>query len=168
MQTLARTIELIKAQVEKKGNLNVRELGTIFAEYSATDWKKYLTVEDGQLKNTILHQDKHLKMILICWKPGQKSSKHGHPAGGGLIRVLSGQLFEIRFDPKDQDLETGKYVYGPQGQAAYIHDNEAFHIVENAGREMAFSLHLYSQGIATKSRHQLTVSRQPERLQKAA
>jgi predicted metal-dependent enzyme (double-stranded beta helix superfamily) len=167
MKSLARTIELIKAQVQEKGNLNVRELETIFTGYSGTDWKNYLTTENGQLKNTILHEDEHLKMLLICWRPGQKSSKHGHPAGGGLIRVLSGQLSETRFDPVDQDIETGTFRYNPEDEAAYIHDDEAYHVVENPGQGIAFSLHLYSHGIAAQRSNALKISRRPERLRAA-
>ncbi|PHN01632.1 cysteine dioxygenase [Flavilitoribacter nigricans] len=157
MKSLKQTVEEIKAIVKQEGNHNVRTLASLFTAYPGTDWKQHINYENGVPVTTVLHQDKHLKMLLICWEGGQKSKKHGHPEGGGLIRVLSGTLLETRFAPDDENRMTGIYDYTARSGPAYIHDSEAFHIVENATDEPAVSLHLYSYGL-TVSKYQLETS----------
>lgn len=148
MKTLKGTVDRIKKIVQREGNRNVRSLEQLFMNYPGTDWKELLEYKNGKPINTVLHQDKHLKILLICWEGGQKSKKHGHPAGGGLIRVMSGTLLETRFDPQQENHMTGRYYLDPNSGAAYIHDDEALHIVENPSDEPAVSLHMYSYGIA--------------------
>ncbi len=120
---------------------NVLGLLADFEKYNGNDWEKYF--DNKNQMNTVLFHDDHLKMILIFWKGFQKSKKHGHPPGGGLMRVLSGNLFETRFDPFAPEKVLGKYEC-PVGALSYIHDELALHVVENPNETPAISLHVYA------------------------
>lgn len=94
----------------------------------------------------ILIQNELIKMVLIHWIPGEKSSIHGHPAGGCVFKVLKGELEEKRFNPdyKKKLLARSRYK---KGAMAYIDDHMALHEVGNPFKESAISLHIYTPGI---------------------
>lgn len=145
MENLQHLIDSITRQVESKGIVNVLELKHLFKAYSGNDWKG-ISKPDKKTGNSILIQNDQLRLSLIFWDSFQKSKKHGHPQGGGLMKILTGNLTETRFDPDDPNLVIGTYRYGA-GDIAYIHDRLAFHIVENDSIIPAVSLHVYSPGI---------------------
>ena len=146
MQPLQQLLENINTQVENNGIINVLELRHLLKGYSGEDWSKHLKSENGKPATTVLVQNEQVKVVLIYWDAYKKSKKHGHPAGGGLIKLLSGNLIETRFDPENTDSVIGKYQYSA-GNMSYIHDRLAYHTVENPSDEPAVSLHVYSQGI---------------------
>ena len=146
MKQLPRLIQAINMKVSNNGIEDVLDLRSLIESYQGSDWKDLLKMENGEPVNTVLFQNEQYKLMLICWKGFQRSKKHGHPEGGGLIKVLSGNLLETRFDPADPDRMTGKHYYS-EGLVSYIHDSVAYHIVENPYMTPAVSLHLYSPGI---------------------
>ncbi len=145
MENLQHLIDSISRQVESKGIVNVLELKHLFKGYSGDDWKGISNL-DKKTGSAILIQNDQVKLSLIFWDSFQKSKKHGHPQGGGLMKVLAGNLTETRFDPEYPNQVIGTYRYGA-GDIAYIHDRLAFHTVENASIIPAVSLHVYSPGI---------------------
>jgi len=158
MKQLKQLVEKITTQIQNNGIINVLELKPLFKEYAGEDWQKFLKVENGKTENTILFQDEQVKLVLIYWDAFQKSKKHGHPEGGGLIKILSGNLVETRFDPIDTDIIIGKHNYAP-GNISYIHDRAAYHVVENPTNIPAVSLHVYSPGIYASKIVDLTLSK---------
>lgn len=148
MELLHQLIQQVNRQTQREGAKDVRDLKSLFNDYQGKDWKEYLKME----QNTLLFQNEYFKLILIYWDAHKKSKKHGHPQGGGLIKVLSGTLLETRFDPKYTDQVIGKtYLSRESEKISYIHDSLAYHIVENPFSEAAFSLHLYATGIYTST-----------------
>jgi len=146
MKHLQQLIEKINNQVQNNGIINVLELKPLIKEYTGKDWKKQFEVKNGKRENAVLLQNEQVKVVLIYWDGFQKSKKHGHPEGGGLMKLLTGNLIETRFDPKNTDQIIGKHHYSTENMA-YIHDRVAFHTVENPKNEPAVSLHVYSPGI---------------------
>ena len=140
MKQLPQLIHQLKRQVQLNNIKNVLDLLPDFEKYNGKDWKKYFSKNNPT--NKILFENNGLKLILIYWNAFQKSSKHGHPPGGGLMRVLCGQLFETRFDPFDPEKELGQFIC-PTGALSYIHDELALHVVENRMGVAAVSLHVY-------------------------
>lgn len=146
MKTLESLIKQLAYTVQNNNSVNIFELFAPLKSYTNEDWKEELTFENGQAKNTLLFQNEQLKVILIHWDSFQKSKKHGHPAGGGLIKVLSGNLVETLFDPTDPDHMIGKQRYGA-GNISFVHDDMAHHMVENPARTPAVSLHVYAPAV---------------------
>ncbi len=146
MKILEHLIQQLNSKVENNDRVNVFEFFPLLKNYSSEDWKAALEVDNGHPKTTVLFQDEQLKVILIYWDSFQKSKKHGHQNGGGLIKVLSGTVIESLFDPTDSDHMIGKQRY-TAGNITFIHDDIAHHIVENPSRMPAVSLHIYSPAI---------------------
>lgn len=146
MKDLKQVVKNITSQVEERGIINVLELKPFFRQYSGKDWRKFFSPKKGKPGNKVLFQNDQFRLVLNYWDPYKKTRKHGHPPGGGLMKLLSGTLIETRFDPDDPKQVIGKYQY-VDGDIAYIHDRLAYHVVENPSAIPAVSLHVYSPGI---------------------
>ena len=65
-------------------------------------WQSYYDTDKDEFQYSVLHKDDNFKLILIYWNGKSKSKKHGHMKGGGLMRILSGEVIETRF-ASDED-----------------------------------------------------------------
>ena len=95
--------------------------------------------------NHVLIDNDLLKVVLIRWEPGKVSSIHGHPAGGGVYKVLFGSIEEMRYTTGEspQLLSVSQYH---KGSMSYIDDTLGFHAVGNPFKTPAISLHAYTYG----------------------
>lgn len=114
-----------------------------FEKLELRDWSALLDKQNGKQCTTSLYHSEQVKMLLIYWNGKQTSSVHGHPGGGGLIKVLSGSLEEIRFEPDMTEKVIDKSRIEP-GLISFIHDLFAWHQVTNPNDAPAVSLHLCS------------------------
>ena len=94
----------------------------------------------------VLVQNELLKVVLIHWHPGKTSNIHGHPAGGGVFKVLYGSIEEWRYttNASPKLLATSTYETGSIG---YIDDQMGYHSVSNPFGTSAISLHAYTRGL---------------------
>ena len=146
MQTIAELIKTIESNIEDKKINNALELLSPFEEYIGEDWQTHFEPGLNEFKASVLHKDNHFKLLLIHWNEKSKSGKHGHLEGGGLMRVLNGEINETRFHPDDAEQTIGEFKY-TEGDLCYIHDALGFHVVENKEQTPAISLHLYCNGV---------------------
>jgi cysteine dioxygenase len=145
MQTLNELIQSIDFEIREKRIDNALDLLDSFDNYNGEDWEAHCLPQKNEFQYAVLHQDKNFKLILIYWSESDKSKKHGHMKGGGLMRVLSGKIRETRFHPDNTEVAIGTFVYS-KGDLSYIHDALAFHTVENQEETPAVSLRLYCTG----------------------
>lgn len=145
MKTLQQLIKKLSLEIKEKDINNALDLLNPFTQYIGDDWQSHLIAQKNEFQYSVLHKDEFLKLILIFWNGKNKSEKHGHMKGGGLMRVLSGNIIETRFHPDDKNKAIGIFTYS-EGDLSYIHDALAFHIVENRTNNPAVSLHLYCNG----------------------
>lgn len=94
----------------------------------------------------ILAQNEQVKIMVIRWQPGDASDIHGHAIGGGLIKVVHGEIKEKRFsaDKRQDLLSESRYC---TGHIAYIDDVMGLHSVSNVNPNPALTLHIYTPGI---------------------
>ena len=95
-------------------------------------------------KNHVLVENEFLKIVLIHWLPGKISSIHGHPKGGGVFKVISGSIEELRYTTENAPKLLSVSAYHKDA-VGYIDDQMAFHAVGNPNRESAISLHVYTR-----------------------
>ncbi len=145
METLQQLIQNLNREIREKGIDNALDLLNHFTQYVGDDWQSHYRTDKHEFQYSVLHKDEHLKLVLIYWNAYSKSEKHGHMKGGGLMRVLSGEIVETRFHPEDQETAIGSFRYA-EGDLSYIHDALAYHVVENREHQPAVSLHLYCVG----------------------
>lgn len=104
-----------------------------------TDWVTHVKISDETYTKNILYRNKDLEIILISWLPGQHSKLHSHPKNGCILKVLEGELHEVKVNGK-KTLETNIKI----NQVSTMHDNLGKHIISNIGDKTAVSLHVYS------------------------
>jgi uncharacterized NAD(P)/FAD-binding protein YdhS len=75
-------------------------------------------------------------MRLLCWRPGQTSSVHGHGGAGCAFRILRGSAVESILGQRDR-------VWAP-GDVIQEGGVELVHQVGNGGADALLTLHLYS------------------------
>ena len=133
--------ERAESCMAEKGQ-EVLNLLPIFDQLSHSEWDLLLDCADRRPQTTTLLESDEIRMLLIYWEGGKESSIHGHPEGGGLIKVLRGTLEETRYDPlSGRPIDTAQLDVG---EMSYIHDVLALHQVRNSYTTPAISLHLYT------------------------
>ena len=93
----------------------------------------------------ILVQNDQVKIILIRWQPGELSDIHGHAIGGGLIKVMHGEIEEKRYTANSQQRLLSKSTYLAD-HIAYIDDVMGLHSVGNNQNSPALTLHISTPG----------------------
>ena len=106
------------------------------------DLQKYMIFNDDKYTRNIVCESEKILILIICWKAGQGSPIHNHPAQGCIMRMLHGSLHESQFDL--ESLESLSETIHTEGNVSYIDDQTAYHKIENNTDTPAVSLHCYS------------------------
>lgn len=64
----------------------------------------YLGFKTGNYSRHRVMKNQHVEMLVLCWKPGQRTPIHDHNGSHGAVLVHEGILWETIFD---YDIETG-------------------------------------------------------------
>ena len=103
------------------------------------EWRKYIRYDKNKYSKNIIFRNKSFEIILISWLPRHHSRIHSHPENGCIMKVLYGELFELR---KDNDIIIeNKYK---ENQVTFMHNKYGKHIISNISNKPAISLHVYS------------------------
>ena len=107
-------------------------------DFECPELAQFVRYRDDRYCRNLVYQGEDFELVLLCWKPGQRSPKHFHPDNGCVMTVIKGQLEEIRFEGSSST----KAIYDA-GTVSYINGDEE-HIVGNSGDQESISLHIYS------------------------
>ncbi|MGZ4966563.1 MAG: hypothetical protein ACXWFY_00765 [Chthoniobacterales bacterium] len=125
---------------------------------------------DERYRQHVLHvePDGSFSVVALVWLPGQATPIHDH-VSWCVVGVFRGQehetIYEVAGEGTDQHLVVTGSVINPVGSVASLIPPGDIHHVENAGRELAVSLHIYGAdigvlGSSIRHRYNLEV-RQP-------
>lgn len=114
-----------------------------------SDWKKYAHFDSCKYtRNLVLEGTEKFNLVLLCWGEGQASGIHDHADSDCFVKVLDGELEEIRYSwpEKDGDVPKRTEVFkATTNDVMYMHDRLGLHRVLNPSHsKRAVSLHLYS------------------------
>jgi hypothetical protein len=87
-----------------------------------------------------LHRDHHVEAWLLTWISAQETGLHDHDVSSGAVRVVDGNLSELRMVLGAAELDETTYAPGE----GFEFDASRIHDVRHAGAEPAVSLHIYS------------------------
>jgi len=150
--------------------VNVEYVQYLMESYQSdpAEWLKYAKFNKFRYtRNLVDAGNGKFNLMVLCWGEGNGSSIHNHPNSDCVMKILAGQLTEVRFawpdkhndpqhcsdaDPQhDEDddrqlqpmCEIGRTVLETDG-ICHINDTMGLHRVENASHtDKAVSLHLY-------------------------
>jgi cysteine dioxygenase len=83
-QTRAPTLEQINDWLEN-------------AEVSAEELAPYRGFKDGNYWRHLVCRNEFVEMLVLCWRPGQRTPIHDHNGSHGGVRVCEGTMWETTF-----------------------------------------------------------------------
>ena len=67
------------------------------AEISAEELQPYLGFKDGNYWRHRVCRNEFVEMLVLCWRPGQRTPIHDHNGSHGGVKILAGLLWETTF-----------------------------------------------------------------------
>lgn len=118
------------------------KLKEILANYQSTDWEKFVHFKDGVYHRELVCCNNNYKIIIISWKKGIASGIHDHPTKGCLMKVLKGNLIEIRYKKQNEIMQKTSTSLLTTDEISFIEGSDGLHNIYAA--EDSVSLHIYS------------------------
>lgn len=141
-------------EIFESESVNVEEVEELMKAYKSDpkDWKKYAKFDRYKYTRNLVHEGNgKFNLMILCWAPGNQSMIHDHADAHCFVKVLDGNLREIRFFwPEDEQSDEGALVEKERKDAktntiSYMSDELGLHRVQNTSHSNnAVSLHLYS------------------------
>ena len=104
---------------------------------------KFLGYKDDGYQRNVVKKTEHYELVLICWKPGQKTPIHDHKGSDCAFLILDGISTESIYQNDKEGLiktEVRKYIPGQVCAA----DEPDIHKISNDEEINLVNLHLYS------------------------
>ena len=73
-------------------------------EVSAEELRPYVSFKEGTYARHRVHMGEHAELLVLCWRPGQRTPIHDHAGSYGAVRVLRGVMWETIFGMRDGGL----------------------------------------------------------------
>ena len=120
MSTQVNTEENISSQIQDDSSLTFSELIEKLQSHTTpprieeikqwlssvditqNDLKPYLGFKEGNYWRHRVCRNESVEMLIICWRPGQKTPIHDHNGSHGVVRVQQGLLWETMFSYDDE------------------------------------------------------------------
>jgi cysteine dioxygenase len=67
------------------------------AEISAAELQPYLGFKEGNYWRHRVCRNEFVEMLVLCWRPGQRTPIHDHNGSHGGVRICEGLLWETTF-----------------------------------------------------------------------
>jgi cysteine dioxygenase len=67
------------------------------AEISAEELEPYLGFKEGNYWRHRVCRNEFVEMLVLCWRPGQRTPIHDHNGSHGGVKILEGMLWETTF-----------------------------------------------------------------------
>ena len=91
--TFSKLVEKLNSQTNPPA---LEELNSWLAtvEISQLDLKPYLGFKEGNYWRHRVCRNDAVEMLIICWRPGQRTPIHDHNGSHGVVRVQQGVMWE--------------------------------------------------------------------------
>jgi len=124
------------------------ELNAMLAgvEVGADELRPYVGFKEGTYARHRVHLGEHAELLVLCWRPGQRTPIHDHAGSFGVVRVLRGVMWETLFEMGES--EGLRYQSGREWMPGHVTgaDVPDIHQLGNpdvSGQDLV-TLHLYS------------------------
>jgi len=69
---------------------------------ASSDLEPFLGFKEGNYWRHRVCRNESVEMLIICWRPGQKTPIHDHNGSHGVVRVQEGLMWETMFTYNDE------------------------------------------------------------------
>ena len=127
----------------QRPTLKILEEKLLDLEINMGDLTKFLGYTDDGYQRNVVKKTEHYELVLICWKPGQKTPIHDHKGSDCAFLILEGVSTESVYKNKEGKLEvSGIRKYAP-GEVCAAEEPD-IHMISNDEEINLVNLHLYS------------------------
>jgi cysteine dioxygenase len=115
-------------------------------EVTREELRPHLSFKEGTYARHRVHLDQFAELLVLCWRPGQRTPIHDHNGSFGAVRVLSGVLWETIFEMSGERGLAYKHAreWGPGDvTGADVPDIHQLGNPDVSGQDLV-TLHLYS------------------------
>jgi uncharacterized NAD(P)/FAD-binding protein YdhS len=137
---LSTHLEDIRRELDSRPDHTAASLGAALQRaITIDDVAPFIRFDPKNYVRAVVTRGERWEMRLLCWRPTQSSTMHGHGDAGCAFRVLRGSAMESILGARDRVWAPGDVVIekGP----ALVHQ------VGNAGADSLLTLHLYSPAL---------------------
>src|ERR1044071_6613634 len=67
-------------------------------EVTAEEPRPHASFREGTSARHRVHLGEHAELLVLCWRPGQRTPIHDHAGSYGAVRVLRGVMWETLFE----------------------------------------------------------------------
>lgn len=138
-------IEQLKAQ-STPPTLEQLNLWLSGVEISQLDLEPYIGFKEGNYWRHRVCRNEAVEMLVICWRPGQKTPIHDHNGSHGVVRVQQGLMWETIFaydGEKGLCYDTGRECPTGTVTGAEIPDIHQLGNPEVSGQDL-ITVHVYA------------------------
>ena len=89
------------SKIDAQGDVPSRELITRWLEETAIEEREiqpYIGFKDGNYWRHRVFRNAFAEMLVLCWRPGQRTPIHDHNGSHGGVKVWKGMLWETTFN----------------------------------------------------------------------
>jgi cysteine dioxygenase len=72
-------------------------------EVGRDELRPYVGFKEGTYARHRVHLGEHAELLVLCWRPGQRTPIHDHDGSFGAVRVLQGVMWETLFEMDERD-----------------------------------------------------------------
>jgi cysteine dioxygenase len=143
--TFSGLIELLNSQTSPP---TLEQLNTWLShvEIFDLDLQPYLGFKEGNYWRHRVCRNEAVEMLVICWRPGQKTPIHDHNGSHGVVKVQQGLMWETIFKFHDQQglcYDTGRECPTGTITGADTPDIHRLGNPEDSGQDL-ITIHVYA------------------------
>ncbi|HEX8352509.1 MAG TPA: cysteine dioxygenase family protein [Pyrinomonadaceae bacterium] len=120
-------------------------------EVGADELRPYVSFKEGTYARHRVHLGEHAEVLVLCWRPGQRTPIHDHAGSFGAVRVLRGVMWETLFEMGEAEgLRYGSAREWTPGHVtgADVPDIHQLGNPDVSGQDLV-TLHIYSPPLAS-------------------
>jgi hypothetical protein len=128
----------------KLNNISIlnNDILKLLATYSSLDYQNYVKLNNNNYNKIIVKENELLKLYVITWMKNQHTNIHNHPNGGCIMKVIHGQLTEIKYN-KLKTISHTNLIKSNQTNIITNYNSLPYHQIINNFSPFSVSLHLY-------------------------
>jgi cysteine dioxygenase len=110
------------------------------------DLRAYRFFKSGTYARHRVMRNEFAELLILCWKPGQRTPIHDHNGSYGAVRVCEGVMWETIFGLNDKDqlyYQNGREWNAGEATCADVPDIHQIGNPEVSGQDLV-TLHLYA------------------------
>ncbi len=127
----------VKKELEQSNK--VKNVKNILMNYDGKDLDlNNYSIKKNKYNRNVLYRDELFEILVLVWDKNVESPVHDHPDNGCCLKILKGELKEIKFK-KNGNIEDN---YIKNNDISYIDNTIGIHKIK--ALDYTYSIHVYS------------------------